>query len=73
MTEKTLIIAEKPSVAGDLTRVLPGSFKKSRTHYESDRYIVSYAIGHLVTICYPEEIDPRYQKWNSDDLPILPT
>ncbi len=72
MTDKTLIIAEKPSVAGDLAKVLPGSFKKSRTHYESDSYIVSYAIGHLVTICYPEEMDSRYQKWNSDDLPILP-
>ncbi len=72
MTDKTLIIAEKPSVANDLTKVLPGTFKKSRTHYESERYIVSYAIGHLISICYPEEIDSRYQKWNSADLPILP-
>ncbi len=72
MTEKTLIIAEKPSVAGDLVKVLRGTFKKSRTHYESDRYIVSFAIGHLVSICYPEEIDPRYQKWRMEDLPILP-
>lgn len=72
MSEKTLIIAEKPSVAADLTRVLPGTFKKTRTHFESSAYIVSYAIGHLVSICYPEEIDPRYQKWNLGDLPILP-
>ena len=72
MTEKTLIIAEKPSVAGDLVKVLPGKFTKSKTHYESDRYIVTFAIGHLVSICYPEEIDPAYQKWNMDSLPILP-
>ncbi|MGI9536905.1 MAG: DNA topoisomerase III [Desulfocapsaceae bacterium] len=72
MTEKTLIIAEKPSVAADLAKVLPGSFKRTRTHYESASYLVSYAVGHLVSICYPEEIDSRYQKWNMTDLPILP-
>ena len=72
MSTKTLIIAEKPSVAGDLVKVLPGSFKKTRTHYEGSSYIVSYAIGHLVSICYPEEIDSRFQKWNMGDLPILP-
>jgi len=72
MTNKTLIIAEKPSVAADLAKVLPGNFKKSRSHYESNSYVVSYAIGHLVSICYPEEIDPRFQKWNINDLPILP-
>ncbi len=72
MAEKTLIIAEKPSVAGDIAKVLPGKFKKSKTHYESDNYIVSFAIGHLVTICYPEEINPVYQEWKLDNLPILP-
>ncbi len=72
MTEKTLIIAEKPSVAADIVRVLPGKFEKSKTHYEGDEYIVSFAIGHLVSICYPEEIDPSYQKWDIDKLPILP-
>jgi DNA topoisomerase-3 len=72
MTEKTLIIAEKPSVAADIAKVLPGKFKKAKTHYESDRHVVSFAVGHLVAICYPEEIDPKYQKWNLQDLPILP-
>ena len=72
MTEKTLIIAEKPSVAGDLARVLPDSFKKEKTHYEGNRYIVSFAIGHLVSICFPEQIDSKYQSWNMDLLPILP-
>jgi len=72
MSEKTLIIAEKPSVAVDLVKVLPGKFKKVKTHHESDKYVVSFAIGHLVSICYPEEIDSKYQKWNLADLPILP-
>jgi DNA topoisomerase III len=69
---KTLIIAEKPSVAADIVKALPGKFTRTKTHYESDRYIVSYALGHLVSIAYPEEIDPRYQKWTIDNLPILP-
>jgi DNA topoisomerase-3 len=69
---KTLIIAEKPSVAADIVKALPGTFKRSKTHYESNDYIVSYAIGHLVSIGYPEEIDPKFQKWSLDNLPILP-
>lgn len=72
MTEKTLIIAEKPSVAADLAKVLPGKYKKNKTHFEGDKYVISFAIGHLVAISYPEEIDPKYQKWNLQDLPILP-
>lgn len=69
---KTLIIAEKPSVAADIVKALPGSFKKTKTHYENDAYVVSYAIGHLVSIAYPEEIDPKFQKWALSNLPILP-
>lgn len=72
MTNKTLIIAEKPSVAGDLAKVLPGKFKKNKTHYEGDKHVVSFAIGHLVSICYPEEINPAFQKWDMETLPILP-
>lgn len=72
MSNKTLIIAEKPSVAGDLAKVLPGKFKKTKTHYESDSHIVSYAVGHLVTIKYPEEIDQKYKSWSLANLPILP-
>ena len=72
MPDKTLIIAEKPSVAADLVRALPGKFEKSKTHYESERYIVSYAIGHLVSIEFPEEIDPKFKEWKLENLPILP-
>lgn len=69
---KTLIIAEKPSVAADIVKALPGSFKKFKTHYEGSDYIVSYAIGHLVSIAYPEDIDPEFKKWSLENLPILP-
>jgi hypothetical protein len=69
---KTLIIAEKPSVAADIAKALPGKFTKAKTHFESDDHIVSFAIGHLVGIAYPEEIDPALQKWSLDNLPILP-
>ena len=69
---KTLIIAEKPSVASDIVKVLPGKFSKTKTHFEGGDYIVSYAIGHLVSIAYPEEIDPAFKKWSLDILPILP-
>ncbi len=70
---KTLIIAEKPSVAADIVKALPGRFKKTRTHFEGEDYIVSYAIGHLVSIAYPEEINPEFKKWSLDNLPILPS
>ncbi len=72
MSNKTLIIAEKPSVAADLAKVLPGKFTKSKTHFESDQYIVSYAIGHLVAIKYPEEIDIKYKSWSLANLPVIP-
>ncbi|MCW5206369.1 DNA topoisomerase III [Desulfobulbus sp. F5] len=69
---KTLIIAEKPSVAADIVKALPGSFDRQKTHFEGSDFIVSYAIGHLVSIGFPEEIDPALQKWHLDTLPILP-
>lgn len=69
---KTLIIAEKPSVAADIVRVLPGKFTHSKTHYEGEEHIISFAVGHLVSIAYPEDIDPAFQKWSFDNLPILP-
>lgn len=69
---KILIIAEKPSVAADITKALPGKFTKAKTHFESDDHVVSFAIGHLVSIAYPEEINPELQKWTLDNLPILP-
>ncbi|CAK8718626.1 MAG: DNA topoisomerase-3 [Candidatus Electronema aureum] len=69
---KTLIIAEKPSVAADIVKALPGKFDRQKTHFEGSDFIVSYAIGHLVSIGFPEEIDPALHKWHLDTLPILP-
>ena len=68
---KSLIIAEKPSVASDLARAL-GGFKKTDEHYENDRYIISSAVGHLVELCLPEELDVKSGKWSFANLPIIP-
>jgi len=77
---KTLIIAEKPSVGEDLARVLPGPFKKkagtgekrSRA-LEGPDHIISWAIGHLVSLANPEEYDEKFKRWRMADLPIVPT
>ena len=69
---KPLVIAEKPSVGRDLTRVLPGSFAKHEGYLESDAHIVSWAVGHLVQLAEPDEYDAKYKKWRMNDLPIVP-
>jgi DNA topoisomerase-3 len=69
---KTLVIAEKPSVARDLVDALPGSFENNDTYYESEDTIVTFAVGHLVELVAPEEYDERFKKWKMDDLPIIP-
>ena len=69
---KTLVIAEKPSVARDLTQALPGRFENKETHYESDDYVVTYAVGHLLELINPEDYDERLKKWRMADLPIIP-
>ena len=68
---KVLVLAEKPSVGRDIARVLKCN-KKSNGYIEGDRYIVTWALGHLVTIADPEDYDKRYKDWRIDDLPILP-
>ncbi|MDR0533366.1 MAG: DNA topoisomerase III [Verrucomicrobiales bacterium] len=67
---KALIIAEKPSVAGDIAKVL-GKFKKDKDFYENDDYVISSAIGHLVEIG-AGDADPKRGKWNIDNLPVVP-
>ncbi|MGI6707250.1 MAG: DNA topoisomerase III [Clostridia bacterium] len=69
---KILVIAEKPSVGRDIARVL-GCRTKGEGFLEGDRYIVTWAIGHLVTLAEPEDYDPVYKSWRLDTLPILPS
>src|SRR3954470_4884338 len=69
---KTLVIAEKPSVGQDLTRVLPGAFAKHEGYLESETHVVTWAVGHLVQLAEPDEYDAKYKKWRMADLPIVP-
>lgn len=68
---KKLVIAEKPSVAKDIAKVLNCKDKKDG-YIEGDNYIVTWAIGHLVVLCDPEEYDINYKKWAFNNLPIIP-
>ena len=72
---KTLVIAEKPSVAQDIVRALTpvaGKFEKHEDHFENDKYIVTSAVGHLVEIQAPEEFDVKRGKWSFAHLPVIP-
>lgn len=69
---KSLIIAEKPSVAQDLARVL-GKFKKEKDFFENEQYVISWAVGHVVELQMPEDIDKKkYGFWRLETLPIIP-
>ncbi|PTN09436.1 DNA topoisomerase III [Nitrosomonas aestuarii] len=68
---KSLIIAEKPSVATDITRAL-GNFTKHTDYFESDEYIVSSAIGHLLELVVPEKYEVKRGKWSFANLPVIP-
>lgn len=68
---KTLIIAEKPSVAGDISKAL-GKFEKHADHYENDQYVISSAVGHLLTIAVPEQFEVKRGKWTFANLPVIP-
>ncbi|HYD96592.1 MAG TPA: DNA topoisomerase III [Noviherbaspirillum sp.] len=68
---KTLIIAEKPSVANDIAKAL-GGFTKHDEYFESDEYVLSSAVGHLVEIAVPEEYDVKRGKWTFTHLPMIP-
>ena len=68
---KTLIIAEKPSVASDIARAL-GGFKKNEDYYESDQYVLSSAVGHLLELVVPAGVEPARGKWSFAHLPVIP-
>ncbi|HMT65559.1 MAG TPA: toprim domain-containing protein, partial [Ottowia sp.] len=72
---KTLVIAEKPSVAQDIVRALTpvaGKFDKHDEHFENERYVVTSAVGHLVEIQAPEQYDVKRGKWSFAHLPVIP-
>lgn len=68
---KIVVLAEKPSVGRDIARVLNCN-KKGNGFLEGDKYIVTWALGHLVSLADPEEYNKRYKTWNMEDLPMLP-
>lgn len=68
---KTLVLAEKPSVAKEIARVL-GCNKNGNGCLEGEKYIVTWALGHLVTLADPDVYDKKYEKWDMQDLPMLP-
>ena len=68
---KSLVLAEKPSVARDIAKVL-NCDKKGNGFIEGKDYVVTWALGHLVTLADPEEYNKKYQNWNIEDLPIIP-
>ncbi len=66
------ILAEKPSVAQDIARVL-GANTRGKGYLQGNGYVVTWAIGHLVSLAQPHEIKPEWRHWHFDQLPILPT
>lgn len=68
---KTLILAEKPSVAREIARVM-GAKKNNGGYIEGEKYIVTWALGHLVTLADPEKYGDEYKKWSFETLPMLP-
>ena len=69
---KSLIIAEKPSVAADIARAL-GGFTRHDDYFESDRYVLSSAVGHLLELGMPEEEEVKRGKWTFAHLPAIPS
>jgi len=68
---KALIIAEKPSVASDISKAL-GKFEKHADYFENDQYVITSAVGHLLTITVPEQFEVKRGKWTFANLPVIP-
>jgi DNA topoisomerase III len=69
--QKRLVITEKPSVARDIVAAL-GGFEEEDGYWESDEFVVTFAVGHLFELLEPEDLDPKYKRWTLDTLPIIP-
>ena len=68
---KTLIITEKPSVAQEYANILHVTARRNG-FIENNKYVITWCVGHLVEMCYPEKYDEKYKKWRMEDLPFLP-
>ncbi|MCD7746475.1 MAG: DNA topoisomerase [Lachnospiraceae bacterium] len=69
---KSLFIAEKPSVAQEFAKALHETMRRGDGYQESDSYVVTWCVGHLVTMSYPDAYDPKYKRWSLETLPFLP-
>ncbi|WP_080832377.1 type IA DNA topoisomerase [Cohnella massiliensis] len=69
---KTLVIAEKPDMGRNIASVIEPKAKNMRSYLEGERYIITWAIGHLIGLAEPDRYDDKYKKWNFGDLPIIP-
>ncbi len=69
---KSLFIAEKPSVAQEFAKALHENMRRGDGYQESDSYVVTWCVGHLVTMSYPDVYDPKYKRWSLETLPFLP-
>ncbi|AZN41944.1 type IA DNA topoisomerase [Paenibacillus albus] len=69
---KTLIIAEKPDMGRTIAAVVEPRAQNKRSYLEGENYIITWAIGHLVSLAEPDQYDPKYKRWNAEDLPIIP-
>ncbi|UCH98718.1 MAG: DNA topoisomerase III, partial [Candidatus Aminicenantes bacterium] len=68
---KSIVLAEKPSVAKEIARILQCN-KKGKGFFEGHQYVVTWALGHLVTLAEPHDYDKKYREWRMQDLPMLP-
>jgi DNA topoisomerase-3 len=69
---KKLIITEKPSVAREFASALKENMKKHNGYMESENYVITWCVGHLVTMCYPDAYDPALKRWNLETIPFVP-
>ena len=71
--KKQLYIAEKPSVAQEFAKALKLKTRRADGYLESDEAVITWCVGHLVTMSYPEEYDPALKKWSLQTLPFIPS
>ena len=70
---KSVFIAEKPSVAKEFAKALNQNLQSRDGYLESENYLVTWCVGHLVTMSYPDAYDPKYKRWAMETLPFIPS